>query len=69
MKKALSILLSLILLFGLTACGSATMDSVAADTPSMAPSTNGALKEEMGFDGATEEYMLETYTLNSENHY
>ena len=38
MKKALSILLSLILLFGLTACGSATMDSVAADTPSMAPS-------------------------------
>ena len=50
MKKALSILLSLILLFGLTACGSATMDSVAADTPSMAPSTNGALKEEMGFD-------------------
>lgn len=25
--------------------------------------------KEMGFDGATEEYMLETYTLNSENHY
>ena len=24
---------------------------------------------EMGYDGATEEYMMETYTYNSENHY
>jgi heterodisulfide reductase subunit C len=24
---------------------------------------------EMGYDGATQEYMMETYTLNSENHY
>ena len=24
---------------------------------------------EMGYDGATEEYMMETYTFNSENHY
>jgi heterodisulfide reductase subunit C len=24
---------------------------------------------EMGYDGATEEYMRETYTFNSENHY
>ena len=50
MKKTLSILLSLILLLSLTACGSATMDSAASDIPSMAPSTNGAMKEEMGFD-------------------
>ena len=50
MKKALSILLSLILLFSLTACGSATMDS--ATSAPMMPSTNGAMKEEMGFDYA-----------------
>ena len=50
MKKTLSILLSLILLLSLTACGSATMDSAASDIPSMAPGTNGAMKEEMGFD-------------------
>ena len=24
---------------------------------------------EMGYDGATDEYMMETYTYNSENHY
>ena len=24
---------------------------------------------EMGYDGATHEYMMDTYTLNSENHY
>ena len=24
---------------------------------------------EMDYDGATEEYMMETYTYNSENHY
>jgi heterodisulfide reductase subunit C len=24
---------------------------------------------EMGYDGATEEYMMHTYTTNSENHY
>ena len=28
-----------------------------------------AQAKEMGYEGATEEYMLETYTLNSENHY
>ena len=51
MKKAFSILLSLILLFSLTACGSAAMDS--ATTAPMAPgSANGAMKEEMGFDYA-----------------
>ncbi len=50
MKKALSILLSLILLLSLTACGSAPMDS--ATSAPMMPSTNGAMKEEMGFDYA-----------------
>jgi hypothetical protein len=51
MKKAFSILLSLILLFSLTACGSAAMDS--ATTAPMAPgSANGPMKEEMGFDYA-----------------
>ena len=24
---------------------------------------------QMGYDGATNEYMMDTYTLNSENHY
>ena len=24
---------------------------------------------EMGYDGATHEYMMETFTLNSDNHY
>jgi heterodisulfide reductase subunit C len=24
---------------------------------------------EMGYDGATNEYMMDTYTFNSENHY
>ena len=51
MKKAFSILLSLILLFSLTACGSATMDSATA-APMAPGSANGAMKEEMGFDYA-----------------
>lgn len=55
MKKTLSILLSLILLFSLTACGSAAMDSATAESAPMSPSTNGALKEEMGFDYAVQD--------------
>ena len=51
MKKAFSILLSLILLFSLTACGSAAMDSATA-APMAPGSANGAMKEEMGFDYA-----------------
>ena len=51
MKKAFSILLSLILLFSLTACGSAAMDSATA-APMAPGSANGATKEEMGFDYA-----------------
>ena len=51
MKKAFSILLSLILLFSLTACGSAATDSATA-APMAPGSANGAMKEEMGFDYA-----------------
>ena len=56
MKKTLSILLSLILLLSLTACGSAAMDNAA--TAPMAPSTpsspmpESSYDKEMGFDYA-----------------
>lgn len=49
MKKTLSILLSLILLLSLTACGGAAMDSAATESPSMSKPTMDAAPE-MGFD-------------------
>ena len=70
MKKALSALLCLILLFSLTACGSSVMNDAAAESPSMPstpsapmmPDTNGSIKEEMGFDYAVPETPAEAPT-------
>ena len=65
MKKALSVLLSLILLLSMTACGGATMKDAVAESPSMPstpmmPETNGSIKEEMGFDYAVPETPAES---------